>query len=144
MDIKGSFAVTKVRLAHANINYVVLFTDDRVIFVKATGRNLRSIGGETDLARLLESAAGGPTGARLPEGEAGGLVRTDKDNFELLYRHISRIRMRKSTVGHNLARSGVMDVEILGMKRATFDIVKGQDYERCRSVVAAAMPEKLQ
>jgi hypothetical protein len=133
LDIKGSFAVTKVRLAHPNISYVMLFTDDRVIFVKAARPSLRSIAGEIDLALLLGSAA-----------SADDLIRTDRDNFGLLYRHISRIRMKKSSIGHNGARSGVIDLDILGKKRATFDMLKGQDYEQCRSVVAAVMSDKLQ
>lgn len=165
LGIRGSFAVTKVRLTHTNINYLMLFTNDRVIFVKVARRNLRLVAGETGLALLLGSAAEGLTGAHatpapsmapLPAGEAAertnalssisadDLIGTDKDNFGLLYRHISRIRMKKSTIGHIGARSGVIDLNILGKKRATFDIVKGQDYEQCRSVVAAVMSDKLQ
>lgn len=138
VDTKGSFAVTKVRLAHANINYFMLFTNERVIFVKAARRNLGPVAGETDLAVLLGSAAA------LSSISADDLIRTDEDNFGLFYRHISRIRMKKSTIGHNGARSGVIDLDILGKKRVTFEIMKGQDYEQCRSVVAAVMPDKLQ
>ena len=52
--------------------------------------------------------------------------------------------MKKSSIGHNGARSGVIDLDILGKKRVTFEIMKGQDYEQCRSVVAAVMPDKIQ
>ncbi len=128
-DIRGSFAVTKVRLVHHNINYAMLFTDDRVILVKAGGPPLagRALEGTNDLGSI----------------SADDLVKTDKDNVVLFYRHISGIRMRKSSMGHNGARSGVIDFEILGKKRSTFDILKGQDYEKCRSVVSAVMPDKL-
>ena len=138
LDIKGSFEVTKVRLAHANINYAMVFTNDRVIFVKVARGNLRPVGGKTDPTLLLGSAA------TLSSISADDLIGTDKDNFGLLYRHISRIRMKKSSIGHNGARSGVIDLDILGKKRVTFEIMKGQDYEQCRSVVAAVMPDKIQ
>ena len=77
LDIKGSFAVTKVRLAHTNINYAMVFTNDRVIFVKVPGRNLRPVGGKTDLALLLGSAAA------LSSISADDLIGSDKDNFGL-------------------------------------------------------------
>lgn len=139
VDIKGSFAVTKVRLAHPNISYVMLFTSDRVILAKVTRKDLQLAPGQTGLAFLAGSAAKGPT-----EASADDLIAADKDNFGLEYRHISRVRMRKSPVGHMGARNGVIDLHILGMRKATFDIPRSQDYELCRSIVAAAMPDKLQ
>ena len=158
VDIQGSFIVTKVKWTGGNKQYSMLFLKDRLVFVKTGGQ-----WSDPQLVYAIPGAAiggavGGLVGAAVAskvsksnfkkvkekEKTAKGLsvetiLRGDKNNFQVLYKDIKKLEVKKSNVGVNGARLGVFKVNGNG-----FDITIGQKYENCEKVVKKFLGNKLE
>jgi hypothetical protein len=160
LDIKGSFRVNKVRTIQSNIQYAVLFLEDRMIFAKIGGQFADGGLAGAISGGVVGGALGGIIGAtieqklqkssakkkdekirNLSEMSIDEVLQLDKNNFELYYGDIIKIEMKNSTFSFNGARSGTISIE--RKKKEKFDLAANQNYEDCEKLVSALLPGKL-
>lgn len=159
LEVKGTFRVNKVNMWSSNIQYAVLFFEDRMIFVKIGGQFADGgLGGA--IAGGLGGALGGLIGSlidqklqRSPSLKKEGkvksfeamtiddLLRLDKKNFEVYYGDIMRIEMKKSAMSLNGPRTGTLSIQ--RKKKEKFDIAPSQKYDDCLNVIQSLLPGKL-
>jgi hypothetical protein len=65
----------------------------------------------------------------------------DKKNYKVMYMDIKKVQMKKSSIGINGARAGVITMETI--KKENYDIVVGQDYALCEQIVRNRLGEKF-
>jgi hypothetical protein len=165
-EIKGVFKVNKINQFSSNIQYIVLFLQDRMIFVKsgsyAMDGNLlgKAIGGgiggavgglaSTGLGNVLDNkiqknldekekiAINNVSNLSIEE-----ILKLDKHNFEIMYVDISKIDMKKTNSGisFNGARCGTLGIK--WRKKEGFDIAVGQDFDECEKFVSTILHDKM-
>jgi len=159
LDIKGTFRVTKVRALKSNIQYQILFLKDKALFVKTGGQ--MADGG---LGGILGGSLGGMIGAgigtaidakvrksldkkikdkvsSLVDMEETEIINLDKNNFAFPYEEIFKMKMKKSFMSLNGARTGVLVIE--GKKKEIYDICVNQQYDECERIVHLILPDKI-
>jgi len=124
----GSFAVNKIYMAKPNVQYAFIFTRDSLIAAKIGGQSATIA-----QAEKLEEFKSTPVNA---------ILEADKRNFEIRYDQISKLEVKKSSIGKSGARSGV--IKITGKEKAEYDIAAGQVYEDCVQIIQSALPTKLE
>jgi len=124
----GSFAVNKIHMVKPNVQYAFIFTRDRLIAAK--------IGGQSATVAQTEKLE------ELKSMPANTILEADKKNFEIRYDQISKLEVKKSSIGKSGARSGV--IKITGKEKAEYDIAAGQVYEDCVQIIQSALPTKLE
>jgi hypothetical protein len=160
VEVKGSFRVNKLKWATMNTQYAILFLKERMVFVKVGGQFA-----DTGIGAVIGGVAGGGIGAGLGqviEEKVRGssfkkrenkiksfekmsidkLLKMDKKNFEIPYKDISKIGIKKTLIGGlNGPRTGVLLIE--GKKKEKFDICLNQKYEECEKIVKEVLSDKL-
>src|SRR5262245_23840626 len=168
-DLPPHFFLTKVSWTSSNLQYAVLFLDDRLLFVKTGGQfagmskaeMIGSIAGGV-LGGTVGSVAGSLAGTALEFGlrkkvrdpreknlvkisrkDVANLLNADKKNFEILYENVIEIEIRKSIIGVNGSRLGVMSVTAEGRKKEGYDIMDDQDFGNCVETVTTFLGHKV-
>jgi hypothetical protein len=130
LEIKGAFRVTKT--AFVSTHYAVLVLNDSLVFARTgselTGADVNSVG-ENTLKRF--------SGMSKEE-----IISLHKKNFEVHYDEIISLKLKKSPVGFNGARTGVLTMK--GKKVSNFDLSPLQDIKVIEHMLQAAMPGKLE
>ena len=124
----GSFAVNKIYMVKPNVQYAFIFTRDRLVAAK--------IGGQSATVAQPEKLE------ELKSMPANAILETDKKNFEIPYDQISKLEVKKSSIGGSGARSGV--IKITAKEKEAYDIAAGQVYEDCVQIIQSAVPTKLE
>ncbi len=165
VEVLGTFRVNKVNFWSANVQYMVLFLNDRLLFVKVGGQ---FADGAVSTGTVVGAVAGGAVGAvigsiiggkldkskrekkiletasninRFSEMSADELVSIDKANYEIPYKNISKIEIQKSAVGANGPRTGTLSIQCA--KKEKFDIAPNQDYKFCAETVKTLLADKI-
>jgi len=159
-DDFSAIKVNKVNWASSNIQYYLIFKQDRLLFVKIGGQfadgGLGTVTGAV-LGGVIGAAIGSAVDSRLKkrsDQKKGLLVQDlfqknddeimalDKKNYRVMYNDIKNVQMKKSAMGINGARAGVLTLETV--KKENYDIVAGQDYALCEQIVRKCLGEKFQ
>ncbi len=160
VDLKGSFRVNKLRWAASNTQYSVLFLKDRMVFVKLGGQ-FADVGIGGVIGGVTFGGIGAGLGHELEEKLRGSsfkkrdekiksfskysveeLLQIDKKNFEVLYRDVSRIEIKKTLIGGlGGPRIGIFSIE--GKKKEKFDIAPNQEFEGCQKTVKNILANKM-
>jgi hypothetical protein len=160
LDIQGFFRVNKIRMVQSNIQYVVLFLKDRMLFVKvgsqfADGGLAGAIAGSalggaiggligSSIDQKLQKSAGKKQDEKIKsfnDMSIEDLIQMDKNNFELLYGEIINIDIKRSSFSLNGARTGLLTIE--SKKKENFEIAPNQNYEDCHKTLQLILPEKI-
>ena len=158
-DDFSAIKVNKVSWASLNIQYYIIFKQDRLLFVKIGGQfadgGLGTITGAV-LGGAIGAAIGSAVDSRLKkrsDQKKGLLIQDlfqknddeimslDKKNYKVMYDDIKTVQLKKSTIGLNGARAGVLTLETA--KKENYDIVVGQDYALCDQIVRKCLGEKF-
>jgi|GEM_PF-3265040 hypothetical protein len=164
VEVLGTFRVNKINFWSANVQYMVLFLRDRLVFVKVGGQFAdQAISSGAIVGGALGGIVGGIIGAKIGEkldktkGEkkvletaaninrfsemsVDELVRLDKANYELPYNNISKIEIQQSSMGANGPRTGTLSIQ--GAKKEKFDIAPNQDYNFCAETIKTLLADK--
>ncbi len=143
VDVRGAFRVNKVNWSSSNLQYAVLFLKDRLIFAKIGGQFADSgIGMIVGITAF--GAVGTAFGQRIDEKlgakakknetkikkmSVDDILKLDKVNFQIFYKDIKSVAIKKSRLGINGQRVGVFTVN--GNK---FDIAVKQKYDECEKL----------
>lgn len=156
--------VTKVRWGSTNLQYFILFYEDRLLFLKVGGQFKKGELGRV-LLRISGHIVGGWVGAtvvdeisrigaqrtsrnkseddlsNLAELSIDKLLGVDKHNFEMLYSDISYAEITSSSIGVNGIRNGTLLLQ--GKRKEKFDIDADKKYEECVHIVMTFLGDKL-
>ena len=124
----GSFAVNKIHMIKPNVQYAFIFTRDSLIAAKIGGQSAAIA-----QAEKLEDFKSMPVNS---------ILESDKKNFEIRYDQISKLEVKKSSIGKSGARSGI--IKITSKEKTEYDIATGQVYEDCVRILQSALPNKLE
>jgi len=165
VEVLGTFRVNKLNFWGANIQYMLLFLRDRLLFVKVGGQ---FADGLTSSGAAIGGAAGGLIGAaigyklgqkydksqrekkvfetatrinRFSEMSVDELIKLEKANFEISYNKITKIEIGKSIYSMYGPRTGTLLIQ--GEKKETFDIAPNQDLNFCVETVRNLLADKL-
>jgi len=156
VDVIGTFRVNKVRMIKANIQYSILFLKERMLFIKVGGQFADVGVAGTFTSAAIGGAIGGLVGEKLKkphdkkrdekirtllEMSPDELIGMDKDNYAIPYNIINEIGIKKSSMGVNGPRTGVITIKTI--KKEKFDIAPGQEYEECNNIVTSVLSDKL-
>jgi gas vesicle protein len=155
----SAFKVNKVNWASSNVQYYIMFHSDRLVFVKIGGQ-FADMGMGVVVGGVLGGAVGGLIGSAVDsrlnkrkiqkKGEiiqeifdknVDEILAMDKKNYQIMYDDIKKAEIKKTRMGFNGARSGVLTIDT--GKQEKFDIVAGQDFAFCEQIVQEHLGDKL-
>ena len=168
-DLPPHIYLTKVHWGSSNVQYAVLFLQDRMLFVKTGGQF-----GNMEKGQWIGAIAGGILGgavggvlaseagrrlesklrkdktdprdkklATISQTDIDNILKLDKKNFEVLYQNINMVTLKKSIIGVSGARIGVFTLDAEQRKKESFDIAVNQDFKGCVELVKSFLPDKV-
>ena len=156
--------VTKVRWGSTNLQYFILFYEDRLLVLKVGGQFKKGELGRI-LLHISGHIVGGWVGATIANEISGismkrtsrnkseenlsniaqlsvdKLLGMDKHNFEMFYSDISHVEMNNSSIGINGARTGTLLLQ--GKRKEKFDLDATEKYNYCVHIVTTFLGDKL-
>lgn len=158
-DSFSAFKVNKVNWMSSNTQYYIIFYPDRMLFAKIGGQfadgGMGAITGAV-LGGALGAMVGSAIESRLGkkqnekksqkmrelfESTPDQILENDKKNYQILFSDVKKVTLKQSKMGVNGARAGSFEIE--HHKKEKYDIVNGQSFSVCESILQECLPSHL-
>ena len=114
-----SISVLSVRWNDRNFTFVIIFENNRLLFIRPEKI-------QNDSKNFSHDE----------------LLKMDKMNYVIPFEEISKIKLKKTTMGVNAGRSG--KIIIHSSKKQSFDILEQESFEKCEEILRKFLPNKLE
>jgi len=146
-DVKGYILADKIFAWKPNIHYALFFTSNRLAVAKIGGQ-LKELASIVDLGVFAKKAE------ELKDVSIEGLLKADKDNFEIPYSEMTNVEIRKAGWKDKLAASRPVPgiITIMGKEEHKFLIAqitiegskyRTQKFEECVDLLRSVLSSKV-